>query len=256
MKRTSKVCLLSIVFLFAPRFSRACSYAFVCDDTAPRMHRSFTVRVTADQTPLSGVRVEVKTFYQKAGKEDKVLFKGTTGADGSMRVPKLKSGHYILSAAYLGLPVAYDCFRVGGHSGRPQKDMSYTWGDDAPSTGEIRGVLTNGEIDVKWSVVERMTHPRIAVPISGATLSLRGPSVKEPYTTITNADGRFDFSGVPNGVYVLHVDEGKSKSGFSHEKNDQMIRVSNESKPDDLNWQLGSAICGSAEFYFPARHGL
>jgi hypothetical protein len=213
--------------------------------------------VTADGKPVEGVQVKVNTYYEKAEKEDKTIFTGSTGADGTLRVPKMKAGRYILSTEYLGTEVGYDCFRVAAHrDSKAEKEMSYTWGDDAPETGAVRGRLTNGENDPKWSFVERLQHRPNTVAISGATLSLRGPATKDPYTTVTDGEGNFSFAGVPDGVYVLHVDEGKSKSGISHSYNDQIIRITNRAKTDDLDWQLGSAICGSAFFYFPARHGL
>jgi Domain of unknown function (DUF4198)/Carboxypeptidase regulatory-like domain len=257
MNRFSKTCLVIVVLLLAPRLSIACESTSFCT-ARTELNRTFTVRVTADDKPVSGVLVEVETNYSKPGKENKIRFTGTTGADGSVRIPKLRAGRYTLSAEYLGLSIDYDeCLDVLSHpTDKAEKEIHYTWGDEAAAvTGQVRGKLMNGERDPKLPIVERITHLK-AVPIAGASLSLRSPSTKVPYTTTTGDDGSFVFSGVPDGTYVLHLDAGKSISGFTHEHDDQLIRVSNSAKPDDLEWELGAAICGSAIFYFPARHGL
>jgi len=254
MNHALKTFSLLIVVLLSPGLSLACESTTICA-ARTELQRSFTVLVTADGKPVSGVHVEVERNYSKVGKENKVRFTGTTAADGTVRIPKMKPGHYKLWAEYLGLSVDSDeCIDILSHAtSKAEKEIHYTWGDDAPSTGAVRGKLTNGELDMKLSFAERLSH-RNAVPIAGAAISLRGPSTAEPFVTTTDADGSFSFSGVPDGVYVLHVDAGKSRSGIAHEHSDQMIRVSASAKADDLDWELGAAICGSAVFYFPGRH--
>jgi hypothetical protein len=245
MKLSRTAFLAVLALLTIPTVSRACSSSS-CMGRGREMRHQFKVKVSFDGKPLAGVQVEVSKYPVGDDEYEKVVFTGLTASDGNVRIPELGPGDYDLSASYLALSAGFECFHVLAHPGwRAKGHVNYEWGDEAAAvTGQIRGKLTNGERDPKLPVLERITQLK-AVPIAGATLSLRGPSAKEPYITTTGDDGRFAFTGIPDGTYVLHLDAGKSVSGISHQQNDQLIRVSGAAK----------AICGSAFFYFPARLG-
>lgn len=250
----ARITLLAVtVLLLLPQRSTACSLVG-CTNRGMEMRKSFTVKVTFASKPLAGVQVKI-TDGTPGNDVVKVVFSGTTSSDGSIRISELKPGDYNLTADYLEIGAAYRCFHVLAHSGwKAKRRVQYEWGDLAPATRYVRGQVVNNEEAPNLSRVQRMMHS-VKSPIAGATLTLRGPDSKGPYTTVTKNDGSFSFEGVPDGVYVLHLDAGQSTTGKSYGREDYLLSIAAKAEPDTLTWILNAGMCGGSDMKMSSKTG-
>src|ERR1700730_15922528 len=81
-----------------PVSSSACSTTG-CLDNGIELRRDFVARVTHEGKPLPGVHVEITTL---GNEENRVVFSGITGNDGTARVANLPAGKFDLDAELLG----------------------------------------------------------------------------------------------------------------------------------------------------------
>lgn len=210
----------------------ACSMAG-CFNDGDEMRPTFTIWVTHGDKPLAGVAFDI---VSKGAKQ----YSGTTDENGIVRIQTLTPGLYWLSGDFLGTGVAYTCFHVSGKpSKKAKKQLTYTWGDDAPATSRIDGRLTNSQPAKGGTPIWNLTH-RVDVPITGANLTLRDPSTHAVYSTTSDEGGHFSFEGLPNGTYVLHVEGGD----YTYDPSDSVVALSSTAKPSHLLFKGGPTGCG------------
>lgn len=213
----------------------ACSMAG-CSNEGDEMRPTFTILVTHDDKPLAGVTFDI---VSKGAKQ----FSGTTDEKGIVRIQTLPPGLYWLSGDMLGTGVVYTCFHVSGKpSKKARTDLTYTWGDDASATSRIAGRLLDSQPAKGGTPIWNLTH-RVDVPITRATLTLRDPFTHAVYSTTSDQDGHFSFEGLPNGIYVLHL-EGSSPDGHTYDPSDLEIELTSGAKRGELLFKGGPSGCG------------
>jgi len=236
--RYTSIAILQLVYSSA---ALGCSMAG-CTNNGEEMRPTFTIVVTHDDKPLSGV-----TFHVTAKGTDQ--FSGSTDEKGIIRVSKLPPGLYWLNGDLLGTGVVYTCFHVAERPSRRAKfKLSYTWGDEAPGTSRIAGSLVDSQPGKGGAPIWNLVH-RMDVPIVGASLSLRDPITHAIYLASSDQDGRFSFEGVASGTYVLHIDGGAAGDRI-YDATDQLIRLDNTSTRSFLLFKRregGGGSCGGTE---------
>lgn len=231
------------LFLVTALPASACSAA-ACLDQGVEMQPAFSVKVSHDGKPLAGVTVEITTFAE--GSNSKV-FSATTKAHGNAHVLKLPPGNYWLKAELLGVIAGSHCFHVATTpSGRAKRRLKFDWGDLAPSTRSVRGQIIDSQPGKGGTPLWNLVH-RVDVPITNATLRLQNPISGAAYRALSDSNGQFLFSDVPQGAYVLHVDGGGVQGNAGYEGADLLVKVSPKADGDELllsHREAGGGSCG------------
>jgi hypothetical protein len=63
---------------------------------------------------------------------------------------------------------------------------------------------------------------------------------------MSDQDGHFFFDGLPNGMYVLHI-EGGNGGEFTYDPTDSVVELTNASKRAELLFKGGPNGCGGNE---------
>jgi hypothetical protein len=124
--------------------------------------------------------------------------------------------------------------------------MDYDWGDLAPAVSQIIGRVVDSQPGKSEKPLWNLLH-RVNVPIRGASLKLQSPVTGAVYETRSHAKSDFSFIGVPNGVYVLHVDWETSGAGKSYGQADLLVRKADGSKANSIAVVRRDASGGSCE---------
>ena len=206
------------------------------------MRPGFAVKLTHNGQPLAGVLVDVVT---QAGNEKQ--FSDVTGPDGTVYVSNLPAGEFWLSAKYLGVSAAYQCFHIENHPSRKaKKRLTLDWGNYAPATRKVAGKLIDSQPGDGGTPLWNMSH-RVDVPILGAAMKLKNALTGVVYSATSDDTGAFSFPDMSKGTYVLHIDGGKIKSGRGYDAADLVIDVSAKARDQSLlltNREPGGGSCG------------
>jgi hypothetical protein len=238
------ISLAVLAFLLAPPLSLACSVSYVGQPTEVR--HNFLVRITHDGKPLPGVEIEVER--DKRTGDNPIVFRGTTGTDGTIRV-KLSAGKYFIDGTYLGVSIGAgvgDRIRVSTWSSRKaENQLEYSWGDEATAARRVAGQLN---VSGPGHTGDRARDNifRADYPIDHGKLRLDGPSNPDPRETTTDDQGHFSFGALPPGTYVVHVSAGKLPDGFEYTARDLVMRVDPAANASAFTLILGGAICGGS----------
>ena len=76
---------------------------------------------------------------------------------------------------------------------------------------------------------------------------MQDPLTGAVFTTLSDADGHFEFIGMANGIYVLHVDAGIVLADREYASTDLLIRLSDTAGRDTLllaRQDGGGTSCG------------
>jgi len=219
VRQSLKLVLEAALFISLPPLTSpvgACSLVG-CIDSGVEVRRDFVVLVKHEGKPLQGVKVEVKTNVGS------VSFTGVTDSDGKATITDLAPGEYWLSAELLGIGAAYHCFHVARQSSRKAKRlMRYDWGDLAPTMRLVVGKLIDTQPGTGGTPLWNMTHP-VHVAIAGAKLRLQSAITREAFATTSDDHGDFRFDSVPNGTYILHIEDGIT--GRRYDPTDLLMKV-------------------------------
>lgn len=234
--------LLALIVLFVGDRAEACSVVG-CTDRGIEVNSSFSVNLSHDDRPLSGVLVEVTTFR---GDSQTTVFSETTALDGTVYIASLPPGDYWISAELLGISAAYHCFHVETNpSSKAKRALSYEWGESAPGTRQVRGTLIDLQPAQGGTPIWNITH-RVPVPVTGASLTLRNPTSGAVYRTSSDSTGGFAFGDVASGIYVLHI-EGGIAGERGYDSTDQLLEVGPKEQRDTLlltRRDAGGGSCG------------
>lgn len=217
-----RFCLEIICLLLTPISSAFACSTTSCIDDGIELARSFDVGVRHDGKPLRGVSVRITPNGVDGGA---AVFSGTTSSNGSFRVKNLTPGKYWLTSELLGVSAGSQCFHVEVQpSASARTKISYDWGDLAPATRAVEGRFVYGEPGQRGTRFWNFLH-QVDVPVEAAALSLRSPFRTETYSAASDSNGHFSFALVPEGLYVLHIDAGRTSGGHHYESADLLIRL-------------------------------
>jgi hypothetical protein len=197
-----------------------------CLDRGIELRRSFTTTVTYQGKPLPRVSVEV--IHNLEGGTQTLA--ELTGSDGIARFSNLPPGDYWIKANLLGISAADECFHIDASASRKaKKNVHYEWGDEADSVAQARGRLVDSQSGKGSHPLDNLIH-RVIVPIPDARMELRDPLTGATYKSVSGPDGQFVFEHVPNGTYVLHIDDTKGAQDVALDATDLLIRVDDHAK--------------------------
>ena len=237
MNRPLTVATISLMCCGMNITANACSLAG-CLNHGVELRQNFEVLINHADKPLAGVAVRISGN----GKQ----FTAFTAADGRAKITDLPAGDYWLDAHFLGIGAAYECFHISDRPTRKaRRKLVYEWGDEAPSTQRVAGKLIDSQPGQGGTPIWNLVH-RVDVPISGASLKLQSPDRAYVYTTTSDHNGTFAFEGIPNGIYVLHI-EGGNANGRGYDATDQMIELAPRAAPNMLlltRRDAGAGSCG------------
>lgn len=210
----------TVLLLLFSAPATACSLAS-CIDHGIELRRGFIVAITLDGKPLRGVAVAVTRSDRNS---EVVRFSGVTTSDGTVHVTGLTRGEYRLSARLLGIDAADQCFHIGQRpSTKAKHQVTYTWGDFAPTVSKIAGTLIDSQPGTGGTIIWNLTH-RVSVPIRGAKLRLQNAMTGDVFNSTSDKDGAFEFKLIPKAIYVLHIEGGEG--GRDYDPTDLPIELS------------------------------
>jgi len=239
--------IVLISILLYPTAPRACSMVG-CINNGVEMRPDFVVKVTHDGKPLARVSVVVRNGSGHGS------FSGITVSDGTVHVTGLAAGEYWLETEFFGIDADVQCFHIANRTSRKAKrKVEYEWGDFVPATRQMAGRL----IDIVpaspgGTPIWNLLHS-VNVPIDGAKLRVQDPFSGAIYSTVSDVDGHFSFSQIPDGLYVFHVPAGTIPSGRQYESTDVLIRLSDRARwgTFEVVWRLPeNGSCGGASLEF------
>lgn len=240
-----KTVMLALVFgliLMLPVRAPACSLASCLGDGV-ELRSDFSVHVTIDGKPLPGVTVDVTYF---GGGKTGDAFSARTDSHGIARI-KLPAGAYWLHTDLLGISAGGQCFHISQHtSWKAKRSITYEWAELVPTTRQLAGGLVDSQPGQGGNPLWNITH-RVNVPIAGAKLKLQSPLTGKVLTAISDDGGTFAFDSAPEGIYVLHVDNGIAPDDRDYDSADLQIRLSHTSARNSLllkHQEAGGGFCG------------
>ena len=246
IRMSAAVLLASII----PATTFACSLAG-CLGRGIEFRRSFTVAVVHAGRPLPGVSIQITGTTRDAVPQ---LFFAQTSSDGTARFSDVPPGDYWISVELLGVGAGYECFHVKAQSSRKAKTKRrYEWGDLAPAFRQASGRFLDSLPGTGGTPLQNLLR-RVEVPVAGARMELRQPFTGAVYRTLSEANGRFAFSHVPDGIYVLHI-EGGDGSDRSLDADGILVEFGETARENVLlivHRDAGGGSCGGTGLEF--RH--
>jgi hypothetical protein len=204
------------------------------------MRSEFLVVLKHNRKPLQGVSVRVTSNTEGTVTS---RFAGVTASDGVVRVAGLAPGEYWLNAELLGISAADHCFHVAQRASRKARQRAtYDWGEFATATPRAEGRLVDSQMGTGGTPLWNLVH-QVTVPIGGSTLKLQNPFTGDTFATQSGADGAFAFGHVPDGIYVLHVEGGRSNRSF--DGTDKLVRIIPTASGDTLVLTKEDPVGGS-----------
>jgi hypothetical protein len=201
------------------------------------MLRDFSVKIRHGHKPLSGATVEITEIKDQGGESAK-KFTVTTNNDGIARIANLPPGDYWLEAGYLDIGAAFHCFHIKERPSRNAKrSLAYDWGDTYASTRRIAGKMVDSLPGTGPNPLLNLVQ-RVDVPIVAAKFTLQNAITKVAYHTTSDANGAYSFDGIPDGLYVLHIEAGS-------EATHHLIDVYSTATADSILFERRKAEGGS-----------
>ncbi len=234
----SKKAMLLVVALISTPLSKleACSITVVCPQHGFEAAKNVTVTIHHAGRPFPGVLVEVTS--DDGGVVDTA---GTTEAAGAIQFEDLRPGNYHISVSMLGITTVYQCFHVAKWTTglNAKRKLTYNWGDNAPETRQIAGNLVSHLLvmDPNGRHIDTASVAGIHLTLTDAVNGARSETTSSP-------QGLFRFSGIAEGVYVLHSDGDERLRYYA---GDLLIRLTSTAARAELTLKLGGGgtDCGS-----------
>jgi Carboxypeptidase regulatory-like domain len=218
----------------------ACSVA-MCAGSGIEVRPNFVITVKHDGKPLAQAKIRVR----KLGSEQPTERFEETNVAGQLKIVDLPAGDYWIDVEKLGIGAGSHCFHVRKRSSlRAKRHLSYDWGDYAPTTNRVAGLILDAHLGTEGNIIQRMTHPN-DVPIAGAQIRLYEATSGKFVDLVSDEMGRFSFESLDRGTYVLHITGGKSRG---YDETDFLINLDPNNPNNSLLFTLGPAsMCSRAE---------
>jgi hypothetical protein len=222
------------------------------------MEATFRIMIKLGRTGLHGAKVEITAL--PAGRP---IVTELTDSSGRATIKKLpRGGEYHIRVSYLGVTAGEDCFHVRAQSSASARStLRYGWGGYGVSMRAVAGRLEESQ---PGKGVTLMTgkggallvgegghpilnfDPGVTVPIEGVTTSLENALTREVLRSQSDDKGLFRFPDVPDGIYVLHIEGGKTARAYA--PTDMVVPVSHTATRDSVVLTLSEDSCGFIRF--------
>jgi hypothetical protein len=231
-----------LLVLVTSQNSMACSESFL----PTQIGRNFKVEVFDRGKPVEGLRIELSTDSEGQEKSHTVLIV-KTNAEGSAEFKSVKPRLY-----YLGIehPAFASSIILQVMRRPPNKDsdtVTFQWPGWKPlSTQEVAGSLTGRARTSRPAIIDRTSAPVYSV-VPGATLTLsKAVSGEMVASQLSQEAGKFEFKGIPRGLYMLRVETPVFNPVHWIYPTDGYIpiEVDPASQFTNVDLELDNAICG------------
>lgn len=178
-----------------------------------RARPTFSVRVTHDKKPLSGATVTLHGWTPVGTEVESVI---VTDSNGIARVAGVQPGNYGMTAKFLGIGAWSDCFHVNSNSSiLATRRLTIEWGQFPNlSSGQLDGTLVESRPPATGTPLWRASH-RAEVALDGVHLNATNVETRAVASATSGVDGTFTFGSLPDGDWVLHIDDSDSISGYN-----------------------------------------
>ena len=231
-----------LLVLLTSQSSLACS-----DSSFPtQIGRNFKVEVFDRGKPVEGLEIELSTASEGQEKSHTVLIV-KTNAEGSAEFKSVKPRLY-----YLGIkhPAFASSIILKVMRRPPKKDsdtVTFHWPGWKPlSTQYVAGSLTGRARTSRPTIID-MTSPPVYSVVPGATLTLfKAVSGEVVSSQPSQEAGKFEFKGIPAGLYMLRVETPVLNPVHWIYPTDGYvpIEVDPASQFTGVDLELDNAICG------------
>jgi len=244
--------VLTLAVICCPPRSKACSVA-MCDSQRVEMEANFRVVMKLGRTALHGARVEITPL--SAGR---LSVTELTDRSGRATIKELARGAYHIRVSYLGVTAGDECFHVRAQSSASARStLRYRWGGYGVPMRAIAGSLEESQPGKGVTLmagkggallVGEGGHPILnfdhgaTVPVEAATISLENALTREVLRSQSDGKGLFRFPAVQDGIYVLHIEGGKTARPYR--PTDIIVPVSHAGTRDSVVFTLSEDSCG------------
>jgi hypothetical protein len=151
---------------------------------------TFNVNVQLLEMPLESAEVRIDGPLKKTFR---------TNRDGTVKIGPLPAGVYSIRAYKLGLQVASECAVMVSNRTAAVSSLKLAWSGTPEQISGAGGRLIEPINEAGTRKLTRKPLPNTKVLLSG----FQGGT----WESVTDADGRFKFSGVPDGLYTVRVSD-------------------------------------------------
>jgi hypothetical protein len=221
------------------------------------MEANFRIMIKLGRTGLHGAKVEITALPP-----GRLIVTELTDSSGRATIKKLPWGEYHIRVSYLGVTAGDECFHVRAQSSASARStLRHGWGGYGVSMRAVAGSLEESQPGKGVTLmrgnggallVGEGGHPilnfdhGVTVPIEGATTSLENALTREVLRSQSDDKGLFRFPAVPDGIYVLHIEGGKTARAYA--PTDMIVPVSHTATRDSVVLTLSEDSCGFIRF--------
>ena len=239
-----------------PHQAKACSGA-VCDTQRVEMEANFRVIIKLGRTGLHGAKVEITALPT-----GRLIVTELTESSGRAAIKKLPRGDYHIRVSYLGVTAGDECFHVQAQSSASARStLRYRWGGYGVAMRAVAGSVEEWQPGKGVTLLEgkggtllagKDGHPILrldlgrTVPIEGVTTYLENALTREVLRSQSDDNGMFQFAAVPDGIYVLHIEGGKTTRAYT--PTDMIVPVSHTATRGSVVLTLNEDGCGFIRF--------
>ena len=220
--------------------------AFACESRSLELRKvspDLTVVVTHRDRPIAGIEVQVVP-----DKGTEPVFTGTTNENGTILIRRLTAGRYYLIASHADFEAGREWIEVGAvPDAKTKRRLDFQWADWSYETSRVAGSLTGRIPGSTGNKLMDVARP-VKTIYPGVDITLRSAFSGDEYRTVSDNNGAFLFSNLPDGIYVITIAGGmKSITGIA-EVTRHVIDVKRTINRTSLPLQLRDTGCYRTEF--------
>lgn len=233
----SRICLFAMCAVQA---------AFGCEPKALELRQvspELTIVVTHRDKPIAGMRVQVVPE-----KSIEPVLTATTDENGTVLIRRLTVGRYYLTAAHEDIEAGREWIEVVAvPDAKTKRRLDFQWADWSYQTSQVAGTLTGSAPGNSGSKLMDIIHP-VETAYPGVDITLRSVLSDGEYRTVSDSDGSFFISNVPDGTYIMTIAGGMRSITGVAEATKLVIDVKQSIGRTSLPLQLKDTGCYRTAF--------